>query len=74
MSAFLLKFDRKEQKLVGVDEFNDLAAAESARLRAELEALASDRDWEIVTLEAKSIDELRHTHASYWPDKFKVGV
>jgi hypothetical protein len=74
MSAFLLKFDRKGQELVDVVEFPDLAAAEAARFQAELEALALSRDWEIVTLEANSEHELRHTHASYWPDKFKVGV
>jgi hypothetical protein len=74
MSVFLVKFDRHEQELVDVVVYPGLAEAEAARLRAELDALATRKDWEIVTLEAASLQELQHTHASYWPDKFKIAV
>lgn len=68
MNIFLIKFDRLEGRLVEVVDFKDghRAEAEEARFQAERDALEADRDMEIVTLEADSIEELRETHGSYF--------
>ena len=68
MSVFLLTFDRDAQRLVGLKEYpaSRRKQAEDARFLAELEALKSGQDLEIVTLEADSLDELKQTHRSYF--------
>lgn len=74
MNVFLLIFDRGERRLVELDEYPASARrdAEEARFQAELAALKSGRDVEIVTLEAGSLDELRRTHGSYFLDKLPL--
>jgi hypothetical protein len=66
---FLVHYDPSGGgRLVRLIEFDecerDLAAAE--RLRIEIELLASGNRMEVVTLEASSIDELRHSHSRYF--------
>jgi hypothetical protein len=68
MTVFLIKFDRREGRLVAIEPFPDdrRDEAEDARFRAELDALETGQDLEIVTLEAGSIEELKKTHGSYF--------
>lgn len=70
MSVFLVRYDRSARRLIEIREFSaaQRAEAEEARFQAELEALRRHQDLEIVTLEADSLDVLRQTHRSYFPE------
>jgi hypothetical protein len=71
MSIFLVTFDRRRQQPIQIRDFPPgcRAEAEAARFQAEREALETGQvDLEIVTLEADSLDELRQTHSSYFPE------
>jgi len=76
MSVFLLTFDRSKHRLVRLEEFpaNARLQAEDARFQAELEALRSGEDIEVVTLEADSLDTLKKTHGSYFPETLPLTV
>jgi hypothetical protein len=66
MSTFLLVYDRREKRLRELQLFKRRTDALTARVQAEIEALGSEQDWEVVVLEATSKDVLRRTHASYF--------
>ena len=68
MNIYLIRYDRSSRRLLGVREFErtDLAHARQTRLDAELDALRSGRDIEVVLLEAPSLGTLRDTHGSYF--------
>jgi hypothetical protein len=70
MRVFLVRYDRRRQRLIEIREFSAARRpeAEEARFRAELEALRRHQDMEIVILEADSLDVLRQTHRSYFPE------
>lgn len=77
MTAFLLVFDRSEQRLVQCIEYPQERRqdAEDARYAAEVDSLQGDAGrCEIVILEADSIDELKQTHGSYFPETLPVAV
>jgi len=77
MSAFLLVFDRSEQRLVQCVEYPQERRqdAEDERYAAEVNALPGNTGrFEIVVLEAESIDDLKRTHTSYFPDSLPVAV
>ncbi len=67
MRAFLVEYDRRDRRLVRVEDYGeDRERASQARLAAELAAMAAHLDREIVTLESESLDVLRRTHGSYF--------
>jgi hypothetical protein len=66
---FLIVYDLAAGRST-ITEYPDAAVAEAqrSRLDAELSALASGEHREIVVLNAKSIADLRETHARYFGD------
>lgn len=61
---FVLLYDRQEQRLLDVREAADDVEAE--RVEAEHRQGVEDDRWEIVSLEASSLDQLRVTHSRYF--------
>ncbi len=67
MNVFLVEYDRRESRLVRVEDFGEnRERANEARLAAELRAMAEHLDREIVTLKSESIEVLHRTHTSYF--------
>ena len=65
---FLIEYDRSRGALVQLSGFqpDEAAAANSSRLKLELERMRSKIGHEIVILEAESEDHLRKTHRRYF--------
>jgi hypothetical protein len=66
MRTFLLVYDRRANSLRELATFERRADAVAARVVREVLALAGGRDWEVVLLEATSVDVLERTHPSYF--------
>jgi hypothetical protein len=68
MSYFVLVYDRARQNLLELRGFDDTdyEAAEAHRMRAQLEALRSRLDHEIVLFQSPDEATLRQTHGSYF--------
>jgi hypothetical protein len=65
--AFLIEYDRRDRRLVRIEDYGeDRARASHARLESELAAMAAHLDREIVILESESIEVLHRTHASHF--------
>ena len=66
--VFLIRFDRREQRILLFKRFDDAqrAQAEGLRLDLEIEANRSKMDHEIVLLEAQSEEDIRRTHRRYF--------
>ena len=74
MSTFLLVYDRREKRLRELRPFKRRSDALTIRMQAEIEALDSGQDWEVVVLEAASEDVLRRTHASYFRNSAQLAA
>lgn len=73
MTAFVVVYDRKRlsaeiTEFLGVD-----AIAHASRSRGMLEASNADRNVEVVTLFADSLDDLRKTHSRYFINQPQLG-
>ena len=66
--VFLIKFNRRESRIVVLQEFldNDRSLAEDKRLQMELELGKSDSEHELVLLEAENEEALHQTHGRYF--------
>jgi hypothetical protein len=71
MMNFLVTFDplRGQSQIVEYAD-DEIAQAMEARLQGELHALRERQRLEIVVLNARTIDDLRRTHARYFGDDF----
>ena len=66
MTSFLLQFNRKSRELK-VEEFEGRAGQRSAlRRRLELEKRRTDRNIEIVSINADSLEDVKVTHSRYF--------
>jgi hypothetical protein len=66
MRTFLLVYDRDERRLRDLVPFDSRRAALAERVGREVIALEGGHDWEVVLLEATSVDVLKRTHPSYF--------
>lgn len=72
MTAYVVVYDRKRlsaeiTEFLGVD-----AIAHASRSRSMLEASNADRNVEVVTLFADSLDDLRETHSRYFINQPRI--
>jgi len=63
---FLIEYDRTQGKIVTMQEFDETAKAESARLEMELRLNKLGVSHEVVILEAVSESNVRRTHRRYF--------
>lgn len=66
--VFLIHYDRTLGRMMELREFSDAQREEAAlaRLDLEIELLARGNGYEVVLLEASSLDILRNTHRRYF--------
>ena len=66
--VFLIRFDRRKQRILLFKPFDDAQRADAERLRLdlEIEANRSKLDHEVVLLEAQSEEDIRRTHRRYF--------
>jgi hypothetical protein len=65
MNSYLLVYDRPRGQLLEEREFSDSGAALKERFRLEREHM-TNKDIEIVVLEADSAEAIRRSHARYF--------
>ncbi len=70
MTIFLIKYDRKNGKLLSIQPFSkkDRENAEKSRLQIELSEINHGTNTEVVILEAKDKRALKRTHRRYFED------
>jgi hypothetical protein len=70
VQIFVLRYDRREGKLLKLFSFaeSERAKAQAQRLALELEIAANRLDQEAVLLEAESERALKFSHARYFED------
>jgi hypothetical protein len=68
VKLFVLIYDRSEQRLVDIREFEEgeRPLAEAFRLTAQRQSLREKLDQEIVLFQAPSREALKRTHGSYF--------
>ena len=66
--VFLIRFDRRKQRILLFKRFDEAQRADAERLRLdlEIEVNRSKLDHEIVLLEAQSEEDIRRTHRRYF--------
>ncbi len=65
---FLVVYDRREQRTLTFERFDDTQRAEARRRRldAQLEVPKEEGRYEVVLLESRSEEDLRITHSRYF--------
>ncbi|SEC42416.1 hypothetical protein [Arthrobacter woluwensis] len=67
MSGFVIQYNRKSGELEDLETFEGRDGSRKAlKRRLELEARRTDSDVEIVSLNARSLDEIKVTHSRYF--------
>jgi hypothetical protein len=72
VTAFLVVYDRRRLSAEITPFSGDDAVAHASKARSFLEASNQDRNVEIVTLFADSLDDLRQTHSRYFINQPRI--
>lgn len=72
MTAFVVVYDRKRLSAKITTFLGEGAIEQASKTRSSLESANQDRNVEIVTLFADSLDDLRQTHSRYFINQPKI--